>query len=81
MHHAEDRGVHADAERDGHDDDQRIARRSPEHSRAVSGVPRGRRERGSDAHVPHALLDLLDAFDLDEGRALRLRGREASPFV
>jgi hypothetical protein len=37
-------------------------------------------ERGSDAYGPHAFLDLLDASDLDERRALRLCGREASPF-
>ncbi len=39
MHDVENRGVDADTERDGHDDDQRIARRSPESSCAAYRVP------------------------------------------
>jgi hypothetical protein len=66
VHDTEDRGVRADAERDGRDDDGRIAGRSPDRPRAVSDVPEDRLEDGPGAPGTHALLALLDACDLDE---------------
>jgi hypothetical protein len=80
VHHTEDRGVQADAKPEGQDDDHPIARGSPEHTGAAPGVPGGCLETGSEAHVPHALLDLLDSFDLNEGRALCLPWCEALSF-
>ena len=81
VHQREDRGVRANAQREGQDDDGRDEGRRQERANAEPQVLPGLVEPSRAARIATDLLDLLDAAELDTCSSLRLPLGHSGPHV